>query len=178
MDTGIIVLLVVVVLVLIALVAVLPKLRAAKEEQRLQGQRREVAGRHHAEADQKLAHAEEIERRAEAERAEVELAERQAEARRAEVDMAERKAAAARAEANVSRSEADRTERGLADDEIGIGRDRHDETGEVREERTLGHRDAVDEREVRTERFAHDERPQDDRIGTVDGETRRRDRPV
>ena len=139
MSTGIIVLIVVVVLVLVAVLAVLPRLRAAKEHKRLQHQRQEVAGRHHAEADEKLAHAEEIERRAEADRAEVELAERQAEARRAEVEMAERKAAAARAEANVSRSAASRTEQGLADDQIdGIGGERR-----VVEERTVEHHDVV-----------------------------------
>jgi hypothetical protein len=174
MDTGIIVLIVVVVLIVIAVLALLPRLRAAQEHKRVQSQRKEVAGRHHAEADQKLAHAEEIERRAEADRAEVELAERQAEARRAEVEMAERKAEAARAEANVSRSAADRTERGLADHEIGLG-DNHDEA--QREPRAAP---------VHEERVVREERVVDgtDSGGSVaPGELRddpdgRRDRPV
>ncbi len=120
MDTSIIVLIAVVVLVLVALLVALPRLRAAREEKQLQGRRQLAADRHHAEADDKLARAQEIEHRAEAQRAEVELAERQAEARRAEVEMAERKAAAVRAEAEVSRSTASRTEQGMADDEIDL----------------------------------------------------------
>ena len=148
MDTGIIVLIVVVVVLLIALLVARPRLKAAREEKRLQSQRQEVADRHHAEADQKLAHAEQIEHSAEAERAEAELAERQAAARRAEVETAERKAEAARAEANVSRSAASRTEQGLADDQIdGSGDDRRTET--VREVREVDPRDG-DLRDDRT----------------------------
>lgn len=70
MDTGIIVLIVTVVLVLVALPVALPRLRAAQDKTRLQGQRQEVAARHHAEADGTLARAEELERRAQAARAE------------------------------------------------------------------------------------------------------------
>ncbi len=161
MDTGIIVLIIVVVLLLIALLVALPRLKAAREEKRLQGQRQEVADRHHAEADQKLAHAEQIEHSAEAERAEAELAERQAAARRAEVETAERKAEAARAEANVSRSAASRTEQGLADDQIdGSGGDRRAES--VQEDREVASRDGD---------------PRDERVAPVDREVRR-DRPV
>ncbi len=158
MDTGIIVLVVIVVLVVVALLVLLPRLRGAQEAKRLQAKRQEAAGRHHAEADQKLAHAEQIERSAEAERAEAELAERQAAARRAEVEMAERKAEAARAEANVSRSAADRTERGLADDEIGLG-------GEVRRERVTDVREerVVDDGTPGGGRFVRDERTVDPR---------------
>ena len=158
MDTGIIVLIVVVVLLLVALLVALPRLRAAREEKRLRSQRQEVADRHHAEADQKLEHAQEIEHRADEQRAEVELAERQAEARRAEVEMAERKAAAARAEANVSRSTASRTEQGLADDQI-------DASGDGRRTETV--RDG--------EPRGGD--PPDDRLPPPDREVRR-DRPV
>ncbi len=134
MDTSIVVLIVVVAVVLIALLVALPRLRKAKEERRVHAERQRLADRHHAEADAKDAHAQQIEARAEAQGAEVELAERQAEARRAEVDVQERKAAAARAEAQVSRTTAARAEEGHADHELDLpGRDHRD--ADVREAR-------------------------------------------
>jgi flagellar biosynthesis/type III secretory pathway M-ring protein FliF/YscJ len=97
MSTGLIIAIVVVVLIVIALVAfVLPRSRARSEERKLVQRRGEVADAHRGEAEQRLARAE--------------YAENQAKRERAEADLHE--------------SRANLHDRGMADDELDVERER------------------------------------------------------
>lgn len=99
MSTGLIVAIVVLVLVVIAVVAALPRLRAAKRERELQGQRDQAAELHRGEAEKRKTHAE----------------------------RAEMQAQRARSEADALETKAQAHEQGLADDELdpsGEGADR------------------------------------------------------
>ena len=74
MSTGaIIVLAIIAAVALIVLFALMPRLKAKKEERRLEARRREVAGRHRAEAEDREQHAMRAEREAEQARREAEL---------------------------------------------------------------------------------------------------------
>lgn len=99
MSTGLIVAIVIVVVVVIAVAVALPRLRTAKRERELQGRRDEAAELHRGEAEDRRAHAE-----------------------RAEI-----KAQEARSEAEGLEARAQAHEKGLADDELepsGEGADR------------------------------------------------------
>ena len=91
MSTGGIITLAIIAVVLAVIVfALLPRMRRAKEERKLQARRQEVAERHRAEA----------------------------EAREQKAELAEREARHARAEAELHQHEAQLHERGLADDRL------------------------------------------------------------
>ena len=80
MSTGAIVALAIIAaLILILFVAVLPRMRRASAERKLQARRREIAGRHREEAESREAHAQLAEREAQRARAEAELHEHEAE---------------------------------------------------------------------------------------------------
>ena len=90
---GIVILAIVAAVVIVLLVALVPRMRAAKEERRLQARRREVAGHHREEAEM----------------------------REERARLAEREAERARAEAQVHEQEARLHDQGLADDQRDVG---------------------------------------------------------
>ena len=87
---GIIALAVVAAIVLVIVFALIPRMRRARADRRLQARRNEVAGHHRDEAQLRHEHAE----------------------------LAEREAQRARAEAQIHEKEAELHERGLADDRL------------------------------------------------------------
>jgi flagellar biosynthesis/type III secretory pathway M-ring protein FliF/YscJ len=116
MSTGLIIAIVVIAVVLIALFAfVMPRARAKARERELVRQRDEVAGAHRERAEDRAARAE----------------------------YAEQQARRERAEADLHESRARLHERGLADDELDVERERLGTADRDRGERFASERDAT-----------------------------------